>query len=729
MFHRVLTDSREYYTFWKYASKAAGCKWSCPPQSAVDDMVTGPECFQWVANLALIFVSQKAKCAACRSIGGGDGGGEAGGGKGKEKERSRHSAPKIHHEGTRSGPPPRGKFRPCSPLPLYEPGETMAPSLETSGALNFDGYDDYAGTPLWSDRTMHQTLNSWTFSSSGSLVVPSFWDTWRDFGFRLPPDFFKLSPKPIPTGGVFRLLPTTADGHRQSPDQLHDSGPQPLPSEPDTKGDGGPGYQSPAARLSAAAMLDEAGPTPKTPESFDVFVRGKSRGKDFIQLCLEKDGVPLQPQEISTSVDIDSVIWVTRDLNCRGAMNLHLTPYAGDRAPISSNPGVYVHLLFAPEGESEMNPEKRQRARFPLSSIPHVPFGHFGEGLQQFNANIFFPRMMHRNTNNNLPITLLPRELQNLWLSAAIFPACRCAMERYPGTSEYLPHSMEQMRWKGGDRARQPTVPVRPEVLGDIIGNLKSIIAAEDDLLSRFGSFFFVLDARGVKLLSKQRSPGETAFEALRDLVPALDWDRMLKDGELYLDLGVSYHPKCAAPMVGLWRLENLIESYALMGCAAKNELVYHHGSMRDYGGAGAEMDDDVRRHTHLVKRISYNLNFEAVRQPGQKDYISTLDDAIRTNEKYMGACKRWMQLFKEAEDHPYGVRDEIRGSGRAIIRLLDVAMDRVSTALLQPMHSHVAQLPSRQRDTSARIPSSGCHRGPSSDFRRDALLSCMMLT
>jgi hypothetical protein len=70
-------------------------------------------------------------------------------------------------------------------------------------------------------------------------------------------------------------------------------------------------------------------------------------------------------------------------------------------------------------------------------------------------------------------------------------------------------------------------------------------VSQNDDLLSCFGSFFFILDAQGIKLLSKQCGPGETAFQVLQKIVPSLDWDYMLDkaNGELYLDPGVFFSP------------------------------------------------------------------------------------------------------------------------------------------------------------------------------------------
>jgi hypothetical protein len=130
--------------------------------------------------------------------------------------------------------------------------------------------------------------------------------------------------------------------------------------------------------------------------------------------------------------------------------------------------------------------------------------------------------------------------------------------------------------------------------------------------------------------------------------------------------------------MVGLWRLSSLRSSYSLMGHSKKNFKEFHHNTMQDYGGMKAQTSDNIRETTHIMKRISYNLHFEAVRVPGQQDYISTLGDAIRCNQKYMDGCLRWIKVLEEGEKHSYGVRDELRASAYVVNELLPKVIKRV---------------------------------------------------
>jgi len=104
-------------------------------------------------------------------------------------------------------------------------------------------------------------------------------------------------------------------------------------------------------------MLDEAGRIPKTTQSYNVFIRGKTRTDDYLELDLEQDHVSLTREQLSISVDIDSILFVATNtlLSCKGAVNLHLLPHFADKPPFSANPSVYVTLLGPPEDERELN--------------------------------------------------------------------------------------------------------------------------------------------------------------------------------------------------------------------------------------------------------------------------------------------------------------------------------------------------------------------------------------
>lgn len=678
MFYTILHASQACFTLWK--KKSRGNKdWIQPPETSIDEMNIPPTQFRWVRNLSLIFLNKRSRCNKCHLDAGPD-----------DLDMDDTKGPSLKGRNVHPGPPTKIKtLRLPHPLPVADSdSDEASSSLETSDeGIDFGSFDDYSSAPIWngdSDAPPH--FNVWTFDSSGIQILPNFASTWKDRGYRLPPYFAKVSLKRNPTDFISRLLPTMDDSVNTQKSAKPDDTLPNLESTNSENQDNPTGTNSTLEPilLGAKEMLDEAGKISKTKESYDVFIRGKTKAGEFLQLDLEKDHVSLTRDQISISIDIDSIFWITTKtwLSSKGAVNLHLLPHFADEPPFSANPSVYITLLGPPENKRQLNnPQFRRKAQYPLSDIPHMPFGYFGEASQQFNLYIFFPRMIHKNTRNNRAITIIPHDLQDLWFSEVILKALTSALEKHPGIGEYLSHSTEQLRWKTGDRARRPTIALAPESLALLLTAIHYRVSEKDDLLSCFGSFFFVLDARGIKLLSKQYGPAETAFQALQRIVPGLDWNLMQDraKGELYLDLGVSFHPAATMePMVGLWRLKCLQSSYALMGKSSKNSKEYHYNTMRDYGGFKAETSRLVSHHTHIVKHISYNLHFESIRQPGQKTYITSLDNAIQCNQKYLDGCARWMKVLEEGAKHSYGVRDELRASAFVVSELLQVVVERV---------------------------------------------------
>ena len=671
MFYTILHTSHLCFTVWKKKSRG-NPDWIHIPETSIDEMHIPAAQFQWIRNLSLIFLNQRSRCTKCHH--------DDPGLDDLEDDNTKGLYPK----GRDVCPP--SKIRTLHlphPLPVTE--TASSDHLDDEEDVDFGDFDDYSTAPIWSGDAP-PLFDVWTFNSSGIQIIPNFATTWKDRGYRLPPDFAKVSQKKNPTDFISHFLPTTEDINPNipSPSESNLEINNTLETLENIQKDPTFINAPKSISLGAKEMLDEAGRIPKTRESYNVFVRGKTRTDNFLRLDLEKDHVSLTRNQVSISIDIDSVLWITTNtsLSCKGAINLHLLPHFADEAPFSANPSVYLTLLGPPENERELsNPYFRRKTQYPLSSIPHMPFGYFGEASQQFTLYIFFPRMIHKHHSNNRTITIMPHELQDLWISEAIFKALSSALDQYPGIEEYIPQSTEQLRWKTGDRARRPTIALAPESLHSLLTNIRDTVSRNGDLLSQFGSFFFVLDARGIKLLSKQYGPGESAFQALQRIVPGLDWTRMQErcNGELYLDLGVSFHPvNTMEPMVGLWRLESLRSSYALMGKSSKNSKEYHINTMQDFGGLKAETSHHIMHHTHIVKRISYNLHFECVRQPGQRTYISSLDNTILCNQKYLDGCTRWMKALEGGKKHSYGVRDELRATAFVVLELLQVVMERV---------------------------------------------------
>lgn len=148
--------------------------------------------------------------------------------------------------------------------------------------------------------------------------------------------------------------------------------------------------------------------------------------------------------------------------------------------------------------------------------------------------------------------------------------------------------------------------------------------------------------------------------------------------GELYLDLGLSFHATEDIPLVGLWHLETLHDSYEYMGM--KKGTVHHFSAFGDYGGRKASLEKDRQQAVHIISQISYNLAFELVWSPGKEDYICSNIEAIKHSDHFKDSCQHWLNLFKEGMKKPYGVHDEVRGTASAIQDMLKVTFQKVKS-------------------------------------------------
>jgi len=536
--------------------------------------------------------------------------------------------------------------------------------------------DDYFSAPIQFQNMPPTDRDIWVFGRDGVQVLPDCWTFWRDQGFRMH-------------STSFRTLPLE-DSEINADVCLNPFNIFPLKDKckPLNSTDGR------SLVLSARSFLDEAGPLPGTKESKRVFLSGKEREKGTLQnpakyliLDLEKDHISLPTVEIDVSVDLDSLIWVTNLKNFKArSFELCLTPSWEKNAAFSTHNFVYINLVFPPRDEQELNePKSRLVQDVRLSRIPHLRLGFCGEGERRINFYVFFPRMMRKNQKNGRYATLLPLPVQELWFDNVVIPSCNRAFVHVAGFSEYIPPTLAEHHNRCGDKRPKNMLICEPTT-ENLMNAIQLSIDRNPGLLSCFGSCFIVADGRGMKLATKQCVPEGTSkrsystdFKLVQDRFPDLCWDQMLNrdKGELYLDMGVSFHSRYKDPLVGLWRLPSLRESFDSMG--AKKGIVHHLTTLGYYGGIKAEMQLKRKEETHLVSRISYCLAFELVRNPGHAEYLCGDKEVINRSKRFIGACRNWRELFLSGSTRSFGVRDEIRGLAQIILNHLPNAVEQVS--------------------------------------------------
>jgi hypothetical protein len=643
--------------------------WSQINEDVAQDIYTGLLKFSWVHHESVRQLRMLQSCRSCpshslefwKNVEGMDIDGSTNGG---ESEDMEERAMLMDFVDT------------CQRQPK-NPGSAISISDEEEPTFDeeeiFDSsFDDYASAPLQNQKYRDENPVSYTFDIDGVPLVPNSWFQWRDRGKRLPHKrFFQTIRTAQPSQDVNSTLffpPISME--KMAPSGLSNS-----------KVHG----------FSATQLLDEAGNKPGDNRSKQTLIVGRERqchGEDSAHyvLNIEKDAVKMAAADIQISIDLDSLIWVTTPVgfNTRD-LNIHLSPSMASRAAISSNNFIHVTLMDAPDVEEEhRNPRIRGHRDVPLSRIPHIEFGFCGSGERRINSFIFFPRMIHKRQNASRFATLIPLCIQDLWYDKVIIPSCQQILTTHPGLSEYVPLSLGDIRKRTQYKQRSIFI-LEP---GRVMEEMQKRVNEGGELLSCFSSFFIVMDGRGMKVATKQclgkglaaAGVGPT-MENIKQSFQFLDWDRMLnrQHGELYLDIGMSYHPNSPEPLTGLWRIPSLQKSFERMG--SRLPTVHHLGTLASYGGLKAEMTVKSKKNFHIISRLSYCLAFETVRTPGTEEYLCSDKDIIGRTQKFLTAVQNWSELFLSAKSQSYGVRDEMRCLASTILDFLPVSIEKVAFA------------------------------------------------
>ena len=463
-------------------------------------------------------------------------------------------------------------------------------------------------------------------------------------------------------------------------------------------------------------MLDAAEEYPGA--GIDVFVKGQLRDGTYIKFDPTRDDPRVQHGQneawnppfhtpMRMLCDIDSIIITAHTLWVLDDVEIYVLPYTGKRPPIWKNNHTYVRLL-QPQSNEDQATEPRQEwfeTRHSPSQLPHTHFGLLGK---QFDIIIIFPRMKHINVTTRKHATLIPWEVQAEFLGQVLYPAvvACCHQGQWP----YVDYTIGQWTWKASADNRfggKKSITVQADQFHHIIEAMRTTIQG-NDRLSHFGSFFFVMEAKGIKhrTLCEVNANGANPYEVLCSKFDSVDFDALMQreNGQVLMDLGLSYHPQlykptfdpgsdfsnsvpdnpCPAdllPLVCLWNLHHLNGSYDAAGF--NQGTIHHTNTMADFGGRQAEMQTTRSSLVQLCFRSSYGLYYEPVRRVRGGEVTFCDDgDAYHTNEAFFKSVDGYHQMLLGASGKTYGVRDEIRGSGAAICSVLKDMPDMVSPIL-----------------------------------------------
>lgn len=544
-----------------------------------------------------------------------------------------------------------------------------------------DLFDDYLSGPTIEDMLEYPAYkDDFPINPFSRPFMQSSWKYFKDYGYRIQNDFAVAFNRQEPIMVPEHLIPAV-NPPAGPPQCLEDA-----INGVTLVGRSGSSQQiqvNDVEILGMKEMLDRVAVLGVT-DRIRAFMCGKTPEEDYICLRPEEDSVKLSRDEILINLDIDSVIWITHHIHVRSSLKVHVLPYMKKQPPISKDNHCRVEILF-PQSEQDRSEGSRTEwltKPVPLSQLPHLPFAQLGDGSGSFNFYVVFPRMRHRNHFNGRWANLIPSEVQNFWINEVVIPAIQ---ETAPvGVREYAVFTLKEWMWKAKINGRlqsSKTVTLDPDSISRLVHKMREIIQSKPVELSPYGSFFFVMDARGIKL-STVNVPGRDPdpYATLQKEFTGLDWEYMMlrENGQLLMDLGISYHPipKNGQALVGIWKLNSTLASYQTAGM--NSPQIFRSCTMAGYGGLQATMGAIRSRSVQFTLRSSYSLLFESVRRPGQAEKFCPDSEAFNMTAAFRSTCKEFIEIYSNAENKSYGLREEIRGSGLAIREAILVAIDKV---------------------------------------------------
>ena len=514
-------------------------------------------------------------------------------------------------------------------------------------------FDDYFHGPSLEDMRMFQRLGgleSQPLDWFSKPTIRSPWELFRDWGYRIEPEFALMFACSKPQKVIEHLLPPPRPHVKKD-----------EPTHPDV------------CVMGMGEMLDEAGDEGST-GSMEIFIKGTTFDGRLVKLDPVRDSCI--PRNYVLSSDLDSIIVTTHRLKVQGDVDIEVLPYSGWQPPIPKSNHTYVELLM-PQSENDIESGGRTEwfsTRHSVSTIPHMPFGKIGP----FHITVHFPRMKHKDPISNHNATLIPWEVQNLFFIEVLYPAIIAGEN--PSTMPYKDYTMDQWKWKAANNPKfsgsRKTVVVTADQFDAIQTAMPEIISADPDDLGIFASHYFIMEAKGIKhhtncVIGEDNTD---PYESLCQKFPYLDFEYLQKreNGQLVMDLGLGFHPigEDDEQLVCLWDLNKLEDLYGAAGML--KGTVHHTNTMANCGGRQAEMGQVRASLVQICFRSTYGLHYEPVRRVRGGE-ISFCDDAdaYNTNTTFMKSCGDYIKMLNGGRTKTYGARDEIRGSGVAICQVL----------------------------------------------------------
>ncbi|KAG2108245.1 uncharacterized protein F5147DRAFT_652964 [Suillus discolor] len=529
-------------------------------------------------------------------------------------------------------------------------------------------FDDYEDGPTIEMLSTSRDISRTMTVQAGGLKISTAWVDWVNHGYHITPGSFHIFYQCDPIATMDHIMPIgttdSYDSANQVPDRV--TGAYSLARRGSAQAGGQNTEITDVEIMSASELIDSVEYDPPLNDAcrfgHKFFVCGCTSLHDdhgpALYVDLERDAVQFSEDDIEILVDIDSIIWTTKVFRCKGSVGIYITP------PFQTKPGIfkhnhtYVDILIPQSEEDARAPGGRTEwlsKRFPMSAIPHACIGQISSASSTLNLYIAFPRMIHTHLVNGRRITLMPKDVLDIFWDRVLLPSIENSTD--VSWVPYIKHTLEEARYK------------------DVQACMEDCVHDGESELSMFGSFFFILKGKGIKLLTKdgQRGRFSGPEEALCRNLSDLDWTYMInrKHGELLVDVGISFTPHSTdIPVIGLWRLDAL---EALFGAGGfKRGEIHHHNTLSRYGALQAEMQQERSQQMHIAFRSTYNLYYKSIRTNSNQGNFASDSDAYKLSPSYMTECFKIAKPLDGCKDKMYGVRDEYRVSGHVAKIILD---------------------------------------------------------
>jgi hypothetical protein len=340
----------------------------------------------------------------------------------------------------------------CYPRPLSAPDLPPLATLRGLRIPSDNGYDEYETGPTL--ETLDPIPDTIALLAELDLVYLAGqvrinpWVTFRDFGYRIEPDFAQ----------AFHNIPPIMVKEHLMPVGLSAPGEDSISTQKSRTGNNI--NVTDLVVMGAQEMIEKA----DEEGSNSIFLTGKTQEGQFVKLDLQRDAII--PTRITPTADVDSVVWLTRHPRFKHAISIFTKPVIRNKPPIYKHNHIYADLLV-PQSEDDRQ-ALGSRAEwysksFKLSQIPHIQLGKMGDGARSVNLLMAFPRMTHKHPYLSRWVNMVPADVQNLLWDKVIIPAMQAVMPEvvHPYVGLDRAHlSFKEKKGKGASKA-SPTFPFR----------------------------------------------------------------------------------------------------------------------------------------------------------------------------------------------------------------------------------------------------------------------------